>query len=357
MLAPLRRQPQQPAQQQALLQPVEETRRKAADSAASGAQGADEPPDAVPQEPDDNLTPQCPEGLVFIPGAGCREPPTGPGDEVAEGEEEPTQCPEGLVFSIKAGECVSEGPQQIVPQEETEQPTQCPEGLVFSIKAGECVSEGPQQIVPQEETEQPTQCPEGAIFNPEIDACSFPLLPADEGDEQGEPQAEQCPNGSVLEAGGCVPLKEEEGLLGNENGNEQQQQEEEEEGDTGGGLQEQLEGLTSEQKKAPIAVSGSNIYVAWWTNTTGNDEVMFRASANNGQTFSDKSNLSNSTDADSQEAQVSATEDGNVIVTWWEINQTSAEPVMRVSTDNGTTFEPIQMLGINGTISTRGLTQ
>jgi hypothetical protein len=154
-----------------------------------------------------------------------------------------------------------------------------------------------------------------------------------------------------------VPLKEEEGLLGNANGNEQQQQEEEEEGDTGGGLQEQLEGLTSEQKKAPIAVSGSNIYVAWWTNTTGNDEVMFRASANNGQTFSDKSNLSNSTDADSQEAQVSATEDGNVIVTWWEINQTSAEPVMRVSTDNGTTFEPIQMLGINGTISTRGLTQ
>jgi len=112
-----------------------------------------------------------------------------------------------------------------------------------------------------------------------------------------------------------VPLKEEEGLLGNANGNEQQQ--EEEEGDTGGGLQEQLEGLTSEQKKAPIAVSGSNIYVAWWTNTTGNDEVMFRASANNGQTFSDKSNLSNSTDGNSQEAQVSATEDGNVIVTWW----------------------------------------
>jgi hypothetical protein len=27
---------------------------------------------------------------------------------------------------------------------------------------------------------------------------------------------------------------------------------------------------------APLAVSGDNIYVAWWTNKTGNDEVMFR---------------------------------------------------------------------------------
>ena len=239
---------------------------------------------------------------------------------------------------------------------ERPQAEQCPEGAVFNPEIDACsfpllpADEEDQQGEPQAE-----QCPEGAVFNPEIDACSFPLLPADEGDEQGEPQPTECPNGSVLEAGGCVPLKEEEGLLGNANGNEQQQ--EEEEGDTGGGIREQLEGLTSEQKKAPIAVLGSNIYVAWWTNTTGNDEVMFRASANNGQTFSDKSNLSNSTDANSQEAQVSATEDGNVIVTWWEINQTSAEPVMRVSTDNGTTFEPIQMLGINGTISTRGLTQ
>ena len=84
---------------------------------------------------------------------------------------------------------------------------------------------------------------------------------------------------------------------------------------------------------------------------------MLRSSSDGGSTFSDKTNLSNSTDADSQEAQVSATEDGNVIVTWWEINHTSAEPVMRVGTDNGTTFEPIQMLGVNGTIRTSGLTR
>jgi hypothetical protein len=224
---------------------------------------------------------------------------------------------------------------------------------VFNPPTGTCaVQPQPADDGGDEQGEpQADQCPEGAVFNPEIDACSFPLVPAEEGDEQGEPQPTECPTGSVLETGGCVPLKEEEGLLGNANADEQQQQE----GDTGGSLQERQELL--ESKKAPIAASGSNIYVTWWTNTTGNDEVMFRASANNGQIFGDKTNLSNSTDADSQEAQVSATEDGNVIVTWWEINQTSAEPVMRVSTDNGTTFEPIQMLGVNGTIRTSGLTQ
>jgi hypothetical protein len=28
---------------------------------------------------------------------------------------------------------------------------------------------------------------------------------------------------------------------------------------------------------APVVISGDDIYVTWWTNKTGNDEVMFRA--------------------------------------------------------------------------------
>jgi hypothetical protein len=44
-----------------------------------------------------------------------------------------------------------------------------------------------------------------------------------------------------------------------------------------------------------------------------------------------------------------------IAVTWWEHNQTSNVPVMRISTDNGKTFSPILMLGTNGTIgSTAG---
>ena len=101
---------------------------------------------------------------------------------------------------------------------------------------------------------------------------------------------------------------------------------------------------------APIATSGDNIYIGWWTNTTGNHEVMFRASADNGQTFSDKINLSNSTDADSQDAEIEATEGGDVIITWWERNATSNEPVTRISNDNGVTFGPVLTLATNGTI-------
>ena len=91
------------------------------------------------------------------------------------------------------------------------------------------------------------------------------------------------------------------------------------------------------RQKAPIATSGDSVYVAWWSNKTGNDEVMFKASTDGGKTFADKMNLSNSTTAQSQDAQIAAS-GNNVYVSWWERNQTSNEPVMKVSNDNGKTF-------------------
>ena len=73
---------------------------------------------------------------------------------------------------------------------------------------------------------------------------------------------------------------------------------------------------------APSTVVGDNIYIAWWTNKTGNDEVMFRVSNDAGATFGDKINLSNTTASDSQDAEISA-DGSNVSVTWWKRNQTS----------------------------------
>jgi hypothetical protein len=130
--------------------------------------------------------------------------------------------------------------------------------------------------------------------------------------------------------------------------------------------------VTDPMRNAPIAASesGENAYIVWWTNRTGNDEVMFRASADGGVTFGDKVNLSNSTDADSIDAELEPVGDNVVIVTWWEWrNQTSttgaqmntttmmaipgggeAEPVARISTDSGQTFGPILKLATNGTI-------
>jgi hypothetical protein len=102
---------------------------------------------------------------------------------------------------------------------------------------------------------------------------------------------------------------------------------------------------------ALIATSGENIYTVWWSwsNETGAYEVMFRASVDGGQTFSDKINLSNSTDAESVDAQIAASGD-SVFVTWWEQNQIANEPVMKISNDNGMTFGPLLRLAANGTI-------
>jgi hypothetical protein len=109
--------------------------------------------------------------------------------------------------------------------------------------------------------------------------------------------------------------------------------------------------LPSNFAEAPVAISGDSIYIAWWTNNTANnnEEVMFRASTDGGATFGDKINLSNTTNAGSTRAEIDSDAD-SVVVTWWETNQTSDTPVMRVSTDNGATFGPMLMLATNGTI-------
>ena len=84
-------------------------------------------------------------------------------------------------------------------------------------------------------------------------------------------------------------------------------------------------------------------------NSQGNDEVIFRASSDGGATFGDKINLSNTTNANSQDVEIAADGD-NVIVTWWERNQTAENPVLRMSSDNGATFGPLLKLSNNGSI-------
>jgi hypothetical protein len=109
--------------------------------------------------------------------------------------------------------------------------------------------------------------------------------------------------------------------------------------------------IRTDVPKAPAVVSADNVYIAWWTNKTenGNEEIMFRASSDGGATFGDKTNLSNTTDADSWRVEI-AGEGENVVVSWWETNQTSDIPVARISNDGGETFGPLMMLGSNGTL-------
>jgi hypothetical protein len=105
------------------------------------------------------------------------------------------------------------------------------------------------------------------------------------------------------------------------------------------------------ENRVTLAVSGNNIYIAWITNKSGDDQVTFRSSNDAGATFNDKITLSNTTNATLQDIQVAAGAD-NVVVIWrQQINATSDEPIARISSDNGHTFESVANLASNGTIN------
>jgi hypothetical protein len=105
---------------------------------------------------------------------------------------------------------------------------------------------------------------------------------------------------------------------------------------------------------APIATSGSYVYVAWPSNKTGNLEIMFRASSDNGKTFAPKINLSNSTGTDSVDEEMAAS-GNNVYVTWWELQQNGTRtPMFIASNDNGKTFGEKIMINSNGSSTAAG---
>lgn len=76
--------------------------------------------------------------------------------------------------------------------------------------------------------------------------------------------------------------------------------------------------------------------IVWWNNRTGNLDVMFRASNDRGQTFGDEVYLSNSPDADSENAALLAA-GKDVFVSWREssISNGTSESVFRISNDSG----------------------
>ena len=101
---------------------------------------------------------------------------------------------------------------------------------------------------------------------------------------------------------------------------------------------------------APIATSGNNVYIVWPSNQTGHLELFFRSSSDNGQTFVDKVNLSNTPNVDSIDPQL-ATSGNHVYISWWEDHGNGTRvPFFTASNDNGRTFQPGMSLSENGTI-------
>jgi hypothetical protein len=94
-------------------------------------------------------------------------------------------------------------------------------------------------------------------------------------------------------------------------------------------LHQQVDAVTSKrdfQGGTETSIFENDVYVAWSTNKTGNDEVMYRLSSDAGKTFTDKINLSNTPNSDSVDVGISADE-GRVAVSWWERNQAADGPI------------------------------
>jgi hypothetical protein len=101
-----------------------------------------------------------------------------------------------------------------------------------------------------------------------------------------------------------------------------------------------------------IAAAGNNVYIVSWDKKTGNWEVFLSASNDNGKTFGNTINLSNTPNQKSDKAWVAA-EGNNAYVSWWETHKDGTqEPVIRVSNDGGHSFGPMLKLTTNGIIGT-----
>src|SRR5919198_75638 len=98
-----------------------------------------------------------------------------------------------------------------------------------------------------------------------------------------------------------------------------------------------------------VLSSKSNVYVVWSDNTTGNGDIYFRASTDNGTTFHVTKTLSNNTGL-SSDAKI-ATSANNVYVVWSDNTTGNGDIYFRASTDNGTIFDVTKTLSNNTGLS------
>ena len=115
-------------------------------------------------------------------------------------------------------------------------------------------------------------------------------------------------------------------------------------GGTFGGT-ENLSNNTGASLSPHIAASGNNVYVIWTDNTTGNGDVYFKRSMNNGGTFGGTENLSNNTGA-SLSPHIAAS-GNNVYVIWTDNTTGNGDVYFKASLENGNKFKGKKILAKN----------
>lgn len=94
-----------------------------------------------------------------------------------------------------------------------------------------------------------------------------------------------------------------------------------------------------------VAVLGTHIYVTWWDTTSGNAEIYFRSSNDNGTTWGETRNISHN--AGGSYYPVITTLDGDIHVVWGDYSPGNQEIHYRWSSDNGTTWSKTKRLTRN----------
>ena len=80
-----------------------------------------------------------------------------------------------------------------------------------------------------------------------------------------------------------------------------------------------LSNNTGNSEFPQIAAAGNNVYVAWQDNSSGTNEIFFKGSKNNGNTFPGIKNLSN-TKGNSEFPQIATAGDNNNVYVVWQDN-------------------------------------
>src|ERR687891_409767 len=88
-----------------------------------------------------------------------------------------------------------------------------------------------------------------------------------------------------------------------------------------------------------IALYNNNVYVVWSDGSTGNGDIYFKRSVDNGTTFDSLENLSN-TPGNSTDPKV-ALYNNNVYIVWSDDSTGNGDIYFKRSVDNGTTFGSI----------------
>ena len=106
---------------------------------------------------------------------------------------------------------------------------------------------------------------------------------------------------------------------------------------------ENLSNSTGNSTDAQIAVNENNVYVVWTDNTTGNGDIYFKRSVDNGTSFGNIENLSNDIGS-SYEPQI-VISGNNVYVVWTDNTTGNGDIYFKRSVDDGTSFGSTQNMG------------